>query len=137
MKKIALILILITTLVGCSLDNGDNETYTYSVLPIESFTLPANFKLGETYTIKLKYQKPTACHIYQGIYYAKDLNKRTIAIQSAVKDKQICTSEVPPVSETSFNFVVTATGSYIFKFYKGKDTAGKDVFEDVEIQVIP
>ncbi len=137
MKKIALILILITTLVGCSLDNGDNETYTYSVLPVESFTLPANFKLGETYTIKLKYQKPTACHIYQGIYYAKDLNKRTIAIQSAVKDKQICTSEVPPVSETSFNFVVTATGSYIFKFYKGKDTAGKDVFEDVEIQVIP
>lgn len=137
MKKIALILILITTLVGCSLDNGDNETYTYSVLPVESFTLPANFKLGETYTIKLKYQKPTACHIYQGIYYAKDLNKRTIAIQSAVKNKQICTSEVPPVSETSFNFVVTATGSYIFKFYKGKDTAGKDVFEDVEIQVIP
>ena len=137
MKKIALILILITTLVGCSLDNGDNETYTYSVLPVESFTLPANFKLGETYTIKLKYQKPTACHIYQGIYYAKDLNKRTIAIQSAVKDKQICTSEVPPVSETSFNFVVTTTGSYIFKFYKGKDTAGKDVFEDVEIQVIP
>ena len=136
MKKIALILVLMTTIVGCSLDNGNNDTYTYSVLPIESYTLPETFKLGETYTIKLKYQKPTSCHSYQGIYYAKDLNTRTIGIQAAVLDKQVCGTEVPPVSEVSFNFQVTATGSYVFKFYKGKDADGKDLFENVEIQVV-
>lgn len=137
MKKIALILVLMTTLVGCSLDNGNNDTYTYSVLPVESYTLPETFKLGETYTIKLKYQKPTACHIFQGIYYAKDLNTRTIGIQAAVQQNQTCSTEVPPISEASFNFVVSATGSYIFKFYKGKDAGGKDLFEAVEIQVVP
>ena len=137
MKKIALILVLMTTLVGCSLDNGNNDTYTFSVLPVESFTLPETFKLGETYTIKLKYHRPTSCHIYQGIYYAKDLNKRTIAIQSAVNDKQFCSADVPPISEASFNFQVTATGSYIFKFYKGKGADDKDLFENVEIQVVP
>ena len=137
MKKIALLFVFIFTIVGCSLNNGDKETYTYSILPIESYTLPDTFKLGDTYTIKLKYQKPTSCHIYQGIYYAKDLNKRTIAIQSAVNDKQICSADVPPISEVSFNFMVTATGSYIFKFYKGKDADGKDLFENVEIQVVP
>ena len=137
MKKIALLLVLMTTLVGCSLDNGNNDTYTFSVLPVESYTLPETFKLGEKYTIKLKYQKPTSCHIYQGIYYAKDLNTRTIGVQAAVLDKQVCGTEVPPVSEASFDFQVTATGSYIFKFYKGKGADDKDIFEDVEIQVVP
>lgn len=136
MKKIALLVLFMTTLVSCSLDNDNRDTYTYSVLPVESYTLPESFKLGETYKIGLKYQKPTACHIFQGIYYAKDLNTRTIGVQTAVKDNQVCSTDVPALSETSFNFTVTATGSYIFKFYKGKDADNKDIFEDVEIQVV-
>lgn len=136
MKKIALLVLFMTTLVSCSLDNDNRDTYTYSVLPVDSYTLPENFKLGETYEIKLKYQKPTACHIFQGIYYAKDLNTRTIGVQTAVKDNQVCSTDIPALSETSFNFTVTATGSYIFKFYKGKDADNKDIFEDVEIQVV-
>jgi hypothetical protein len=136
MKKIVLLVLLMTTLLSCSLDNDNTDSYTYTVLPVESYTLPENFKLGETYEIKIKYQKPTECHIFQGIYYDKDLNKRTIAIQTAVKSNQTCTDVVPPLSEASFNFIVTNTGSYIFKFYKGKDETDKDVFEDVEIQVV-
>jgi len=136
MKKIVLFLIVITSFLSCSLDD-DGPTYTYSVLPVDSYVVPASFTLGQTYSIKLKYQKPTACHIYQGIYYEKNLNTRTIAIQTAVQNNQVCTQEVPPISEVSFNFTVTNTGSYIFKFYKGKDTAGEDIFEEVEIPVVP
>ncbi|NDP26266.1 MAG: hypothetical protein GZ087_02390 [Flavobacterium sp.] len=136
MKKIVLFLILITSVLSCTLDD-DNPTYTYSVLPVDSYVVPDSFTLGQTYEIKLKYQKPTACHIYQGIYYDKNLNTRTIAIQTALQNEQVCTTEIPPVSEVSFNFTVTNTGSYIFKFYKGEDTTGKDIFEDVEIPVVP
>lgn len=135
MKKIVLFLILITSVLSCSIDN-DNISYTYSVLPVESYVVPASFTLGESYVIKLKYQKPTSCHIYQGIYYDKNLNTRTIAIQTAVQNNQACTTEVPPISEVSFNFVATNTGSYIFKFYKGKDANGVDLFEEVEIPVV-
>ncbi|SDW08525.1 hypothetical protein [Flavobacterium degerlachei] len=136
MKKLVLFLVLITTLVSCSTDNDNNDSYTYEVLPVQSYELPASFTLGETYEIKLKYQRPTACHIFQGIYYDKNLNTRTIAIQTAVNDNQICTTEVPALSEVSFNFYVTNTGSYIFKFYKGEDAAGQDLFEEVEIPVV-
>ena len=136
MKKIVLFLIVITSFLSCSLDD-DNPTYTYSVLPVDSYVVPASFTLGQTYEIKLKYQKPTACHIYQGIYYDKNLNTRTIAIQTAVQNDQVCTTEIPPISEVSFNFIVTNTGSYIFKFYKGEDASGKDIFEEVEIPVVP
>lgn len=135
MKKIVFLLVTMIAFTSCSLDKDNNDTYTYSVLPIDSYEVPASFTLGETYEIKLKYQRPTACHIFQGIYYAKDLNTRTIGIQAAVKDGQVCTQEVPPLSEVSFNFEVNNTGSYIFKFYKGT-VGGEDVFEDVEIQVV-
>jgi hypothetical protein len=46
------------------------------------------FKLGETYEITLKFTRPT--EFYQGIYYSKDLNTRTIAIQTAVDKDQAC-----------------------------------------------
>jgi hypothetical protein len=136
MKKIVLFLVVITSLLSCSL-NDDSPTYTYEVLPVDSYVVPASFTLGQTYEIKLKYQKPTSCHIYQGIYYEKNLNTKTIAVQTAVKKNQFCTMEIPPISEVSFNFMVSNTGSYIFKFYKGKDSAGKDIFEEVEIPVVP
>ena len=136
MKKIVLFIVLITSFLGCSLDD-DNTSYTYDVLPVDSYIVPASFTLGETYEIKLEYQKPTSCHIYQGIYYDKNLNTRTIAIQTAVQNNQVCTQQIPPLSEVSFNFMVNNTGSYIFKFYKGEDAGGKDIFEEVEIPVVP
>ena len=136
MKKIALFILLVTSLTGCTLDNDNQDSYSYEVLPVDSYNLPEKFTLGSTYEIKLKYSKPTVCHSFQGIYYSKDLNKRTIAIQTAVKNDQVCTQQVPAQSEASFNFYVTNTGSYIFKFYKGKDAAGVELFEEVEIPVV-
>lgn len=135
MKKIVLLFILISSFLSCSTDN-DSPSYTYSVLPVVSYIVPTSFTLGKTYEIKLKYQKPTSCHIYQGVYYDKDSNTRTIAVQTAVQKDQVCSTEIPPISETSFNFIPTNPGSYIFKFYKGKDTDGKDIFESVEIPVV-
>ncbi|MEZ7505406.1 hypothetical protein [Flavobacterium sp. Arc2] len=136
MKKIILLFVLATTFFSCSIDNDYEDNYQYEILPIESYLLPESFKLGETYTIKLKYRKPTECYLYQGIYYSKDSNIRTIAIQAAVKNDQVCTDVVPAESEVSFDFYPTNSGSYIFKFYKGKDLEGKDLFENVEIQVV-
>ena len=134
MKKLIAITLLLVSIASCSTDN-DSNNYTYEVLPIASYTVPTEFKLGETYTITLKYQKPTACHYYQGIYYDKNLNVRTIGVQTAVDNDQVCNLALPPVSETSFQFFVTNTGSYIFKFYKGEDAAGNNIFEEVEIPV--
>jgi hypothetical protein len=137
MKKIALFLVLITSLISCSLDDN-RDTYTYKILAVESYEVPESFKIGETYEIKLKYQRPNPCYIFQGIFYEKNLNIRTIAIQTAIKDDQVCTQQLPPLSETSFNFYVTNNdqGSYIFKFYKGKNDNNENIFEEVEIPIV-
>lgn len=136
MKKIILLLVVATTFLACSLNENDNVNYDYKVLPIASYTLPASFKFGEAKEIKLKYQKPSDCYFYQGIYYDKELNTRTIAIQVAVKKDHACIAILPAESEVSFNFLPTSLGTYIFKFYKGEDSAGKDIFEEVEIYVV-
>ena len=136
MKKFIVLFAMLGLLASCSLDDNNSDSYSYHVLPVASYIVPANFKLGQTYEITLKYQKPTACYVFEGIYFSKNLNTRTIAVQASVNDDQICTQEVPALSETKFNFNVTSTGSYIFKFYKGTDTDGKDIFEDVEIPVV-
>ena len=136
MKKIVLFILFITTLTGCSVDNDNQDSYSFEVLPVDSYTLPEKFILGNTYEIKLKYQRHTECHLFQGIYYDKNLNVRTIAIQTAVNTNQVCTLQLPALSEVSFKFYVTNTGSYIFKFFKGKDAAGKDLFEEVEVPVV-
>ncbi len=136
MKRIILLFVTVTLFLSCSVNDDNHDSYQYEVLPIKSYLIPENFKLGETYAIKLKYQKPTECYIYQGIYYSKELNTRTIGIQAAIKRNQVCTTVLPAESEVSFDFFVTNTGSYIFKFYKGKDVEGKDLFENVEIKVV-
>ncbi len=134
MKKTAILLLLITSLLSCSI--GERETYSYYLLPVESYTVPESFMLGETYEITLKYQKPNSCHLFREIYYSSQLNTRTIGVQTAVRDNEVCTQELPPLSEVSFNFIVNHNGSYIFKFYKGKDVNGSDLFEEVEIPVV-
>ncbi|KDN54079.1 hypothetical protein [Flavobacterium seoulense] len=133
MKKIALFLVLMTTLLSCSVDEPDR--YTNYVLPIESYTLPETFKVNTTHEVKLKYQKPTACYNYNGIYYYSENSTRTIAIYANVKEGDVCSDVLPPLSEVSFNFAPTTKGTYTFKFYKGPDAEGKDTFEEVEIEV--
>lgn len=137
MKKIALFLVLMTSLLSCSVDEPDK--YNYYVLPIESYTMPATFTVGATHTITLKYQKPTACYNYGGVYYDYGSNAesftRTIGIYANTKVGESCSEALPPLSEASFNFVPQKAGTYTFKFYKGKDDAGADVFEDVEVVV--
>ena len=135
MKKIVLLTLFLLSLAGCSID--DNQpNYSYEVLPIDSYTLPQSFTLGQTYEIKLKYKKPTDCHSFQGIYYDKNLNVRTIGIQTTVFENANCKPLTADPTEVSFNFYVTNTGSYIFKFYKGEDANGQNIFEEVEIPVI-
>lgn len=136
MKKIILLLVVATTFLSCTLDENSNENYRFEVLPVASYSVPDTLNLGETYKIELKYQKPTICYQFQGIYYDKNLNVRTIGVQTAVNVDQVCSEVVPPLSDAFFNFVPTEVGSYIFKFYKGKDDAGKDLFEEVEIPVV-
>lgn len=135
-KKIISLLVLVFIFNACTPDtHGDN--YTLKLMPIESVDIPTEFTLGQTYPITVHYSKPTTCHYFNNLYYEKDLNKRTIAVECAIKQSTTCqelTGE-NAVGDYTFNFYVTSNGSYIFKFYQGDDANGVPIFLEYEVPV--
>ena len=134
-KKIIPLLALFFILISCS--PSDDTQYSFKLMPIESVDIPAEFTLGETYPITVHYTVPTSCYYFSSLYYDKDLNIRTIAIENAIAQRNNCQdlSTAEGANTYTFNFYVTSNGSYIFKFYQGKDDQGNNIFLEYEVPV--
>lgn len=141
MKKIALLLLAVITLGSCSLEEDNNQpSFYYEILPVESFQVPESVAVGRNYEIKMTYKKPSNCHIYEGCYYKTEGYTTIVGIQTYVLDNPECKEfENPESLEVIFDFKVesiqNASQPYVFKFYKGKDVNGNDIFEEVSIPV--
>ena len=125
MKKIVLLLVAIGFFAACSSD--EPQKYTLEVLPVESFIAPDTLILGDANIIKIKYKRPSNCHFFEGFYYKKDSNIRTVGITASVLQEN-CTPLTGTPLEVELKFLPSNTGKYIFKFYKGKDAAGNNLF---------
>lgn len=132
MKRIILLLSFIFLFNSCE---PDGYNYRIDVLPVESVVIPTEFTLGETYQITLRYYRPTNCHSAYGIYYEKDLNIRTCAVKNLVEERGNCGTLENVLVEETFNFKVTNTGNYIFKFWTGEDADGNNTFMTYDIPV--
>lgn len=134
MKKIASLLVLLFILNSCS--PGDETSYSFELVKIDSVEIPAEFALGQTYPITVHYTLPTSCHFFNTLYYDKNLNVRTIAVESAVENRNNCVETPNSTGTYTFNFQVTSNGgTYKFRFYQGKDESGQSVFLEYEVPV--
>ena len=135
MKKFSLLLCSLFLFYSC-LNNDDNTpNFTYKYLPIDEATTPANFTFGETDTIKIKYSLPDGCHFFDRLYYEYQDTTRIVAVTALVAiDTTACTQGI---IQEEYIFPVRATQQedYLFKFYKGKDSQGNNIFEEVVIPV--
>ena len=134
MKKLVLLLSFLFAFNSCSTDDDDN--FRFELLPVESVEIPNEFTLGETYEITIRYYRPSTCHAFNSFYYEKNLNTRTIAVESIVFEQDGCEALESVLVEKKLNFHVTNNGSYIFKFWQGANEYGEDVFLEYEIPVI-
>lgn len=134
MKKI--ITLFAATLLFYSCLNTDNDSFSigYELLPIDSYTTPNSFTFGEKDTIKIKYTLKNKCYNFDNIYYEYQDTARIVAVRSIVELDKDC-EEVETQNE--YNLIVTATQKedYLFKFYKGRDNDGKNVFAEVIVPV--
>jgi len=134
MRKIIFIL-LPFILFSCSLEDNSLDTY-FELVPVESAVVPDEFVLGNLHLITLTYIRQTTCHAFNDIYFVADSNERTVAVTNIVYDSNGNCEEISDELETSFNFRATELGSYIFKFWKGKDDDGEDLYMTVEVPVV-
>ncbi|TAF11775.1 MAG: hypothetical protein EAZ75_02125 [Flavobacteriia bacterium] len=132
MKKLILILSLLFVLSSCEVDQ---ESISIVTLPVESVVIPTEFELGGTYPIIMRYYRPSSCHAPYGIYYEKDLNIRTCAVNNILREGGSCNQLNEYLVEETFNFTVTNTGNYVFKFWTGVDSEGNNTFLEYDIPV--
>ncbi|WP_306351348.1 hypothetical protein [Flavobacterium sp. '19STA2R22 D10 B1'] len=137
MKKLALLVLFICTLAGCSLSNDDNPNFYLELNPVESATVPQSFTRGQSYQIKMLYKRPSTCHYFDGFYFQPNLETRTIAIQSKVLADNNCQELNEPPVEVKFDFYVNSPiGTiYKFKFFNGVADNGENTFIIVEVPV--
>lgn len=134
MKKLVLLCVVMFSLASCSID--DSNEYYNEILPIESVVIPEQFVLGKVYPITVKYIRPAGCYVFYDFYYTRELNQRTVAVVNSVFTNQNCGISEDAEVEATFNFKVTSNGTYVFKFWQGKDESGTDLYYIVEVPVV-
>lgn len=134
MKKIALLLLFAITISSCSLSETPDRDFV--LIPVEEITMPDTYVVGNISHIKIKYRRPTQCHIFNGFYYDINENVRTVAIQSVKLNQNNCPDDSESIYEVPLEFKPTATGNYTFKFWTGVDGNGVDQYlvYDVVVQ---
>lgn len=137
MKKFVLLFTVVLIFFGCSSEADDNPKFYLEMLPVEEAILPIEFKKDSVYKLPISFIRPSTCHAFDGFYYERNLNIRTIAIQTRVLEQDNCeVASSIPVTQI-LEFKPTTEMSYVFKLWKGKDTGGIDIYEEITIPVLP
>ena len=134
MKKLMFLCVVMFSLASCSVD--DSNDFYNEILPIKSVVIPDQFVLGKIHPITVKYMRPAGCYSFYDFYYTRELNQRTVAVINAVYPNKNCGLSQETEVEATFNFKVTNNGTYVFKFWQGKDASGTDLYYIVEVPVV-
>ena len=133
MKRFFVSIILTFSLLSCSLDDGTTD-FTIETLPIKSAVVPEAFIFGSNHTITVIYDLPSSCHGFYDLYYQYEGTSRIVAINSVVIENNTCTDGLIEV-EYQFLVSVVQREDYTFKFWKGVDSNGENIFEEILVPV--
>ncbi|WP_299666925.1 hypothetical protein [uncultured Polaribacter sp.] len=132
MKKLAFLTLGVILFSSCL--NDDTPNFTYGFVAIDEATTPTSFTYGEKDTIYLKYTLPNSCYHFNDVYYEYEDTTRIVAVRAFIDlDVECIEEEIEKEYELIVN--VTQEEDYLFKFYKGKDIDGENIFEEVVIPV--
>jgi hypothetical protein len=134
MKKSILLLIGLLVFYSCLNNDNDIPNYTYRYLPIDSAITPASFTLGEIDTITVKYSLPNDCYSFDRIHYETKDTTRIVAVSASVLLEVDCAEKIIQ-EEKKFAVKASQEEDYVFKFYKGEDSNGENIFEEVIVPV--
>jgi hypothetical protein len=134
MKKIVALIGIFLLAISCSLES-DNPRFYSELLPVESYEMPTAFYVDTENEIVLRYINPSTCHAFDGFYYEKVDFTRTVAIQTGVVDQANCSALNNQIVTKILKFKPEETGVYLFKFWKGRDANGVNIFEEIAVDV--
>ena len=132
LKKLTVLCLGIVLFNSCL---GDNEpNFTFEILPIDEAIVPASFTFGEQDTIAIKYSLKSSCYSFDNLYYEYRDTTRIVAVRAYVSLDEAC-AEVLTQKEYKFAVNVSQEEDYVFKFWKGTDDTGENIFEEFIVPV--
>lgn len=131
MKKILFICSFLF-LLSCSIDDDDN--FHLHLLTIDEAVTPDVLEFGSVTPITVKYTLPGDCYSFYNLYYQYEGTSRIVAIR-ALEDLDATCTQATVEQEYTFPLQVVQTEDYVFKFWKGTDSNGDNIFEEVIIPV--
>ncbi len=134
MKKILALLFCIIFLSACTSDS-ELKDVSFELLPVQDVELPSTFKAGQQTVIYLKYKRPTNCYSFNGIYYEKNGNTITMAVDALRQHLSNCESVNENPFEVSYPLFIKTSGIHVLRFWQGKNSQGIDQFLVREIDV--
>lgn len=135
MKKIILSLVLVLSLVSCSLDDGEESKVVYDKMSIVSVEAPDTLMFGKQETFKISFLKKTDCHQFYDIAYSFSENKHYITAIAFKRGEQ-CEVLEGETQEESFKISIQNREAYSFRFWSGVNEEGEDTFIEKEIPVV-
>ncbi|WP_405610138.1 hypothetical protein [Polaribacter sp. Asnod1-A03] len=133
MKKLTLLLFGLIVFSSC-LKDSDTLNYTYEYLPIDEAITPDSFTFGEVDTIHIKYSLPSYCYSFDRIYYETQDTTRIVAVTAFVDLEADC-AEAIVQEEYKIPILATQEEDYVFKFFKGVDSDGENIFDEIIVPV--
>ncbi|MBU2995924.1 hypothetical protein KO500_05745 [Cellulophaga baltica] len=130
------VLLLVLSLFGCSLE--DQENFQFVALPITAVTMPESFVLNETYEINVTYDRTSSCAFFEGFEVTKEADtiRNVVVAGSLLISSDDNCDEISDEVEATFNFIVLYNNTYVFKFLKGNNEAGKAEYIEIEVPVV-
>ncbi len=128
MKKIIALLTVVLALSSCTLNN-DEPNFSYKIVPVSAVKdMPTKFAVDSITKITLTYVRPSTCYFFNDFSYETDGFTRTVGIGTIVKEGHDCQADNVTAVDVVLKFKPLSTGTYNFKFWAGKSSAGVDQY---------
>ncbi|APD06524.1 hypothetical protein UJ101_00993 [Flavobacteriaceae bacterium UJ101] len=133
---VILSLVFVSSFMLISCDNDDDYVPRYELFydEITSAVVPETMTVGETYNITFSVELENSCQDLVDFAYNRIGNERYVTAISAesIYNPDSC-NEVISTDDLTFRFTPTQETTYTFKFWKGQDVDGKDLYEIHEV----
>ena len=134
MKKLIALICIFVLSISCT-QEPDGPRVRLELVPVETVVLPTTFTANTVNEIEVTYSRPSSCHGFEGFYYTKDADTRTIAVLNYVIEEQGCLPLLNQLETQVLRFKPATAGTYLLKFWKGKDANGVNLYEEFSVVV--
>jgi hypothetical protein len=134
MKKLIALICIFVLSISCT-QEPDGPRVHLELLKVESVVLPTTFTSNTVNEIEVTYSRPSSCHGFEGFYYTRDGFNRTIAVLNYVIEEQGCLPLLNQLQTKILRFKPATAGTYLLKFWKGKDANGVNLYEEFSVVV--